>query len=71
MSEEITKAPDNKPATTKQPTIKELLTGDKFKAEVALALPRHLKPDRFIRIALTAMTRTPKLAFCTPTSAIP
>jgi recombination protein RecT len=44
--------------------LRGLLTGDKFKAAVAQALPKHLPPDRFIRIALTAMTRTPKLAEC-------
>lgn len=31
---------------------------------MASALPAHLKPDRFIRVALTALTRTPKLAQC-------
>lgn len=45
-------------------TIREHLQGDAFKQAVAAALPGHLKPDRFIRIALTAMTRTPKLAQC-------
>ena len=49
-------------------TIKGFLTGDKFRAEVERALPRHLKPDRFIRIALTALTKTPKLAQCTQES---
>ena len=52
----------------KPSTIKELLSGDKFKGQIALALPRHLKPDRFIRIALTALTRTPKLMECSPES---
>lgn len=51
-------------ADAKPATIKDLLLGDHFKDQVALALPRHLKPDRFIRVALTAMTRTPKLATC-------
>jgi len=45
-------------------TIRDYLQGDQFKQAVAAALPAHLKPDRFIRIALTAMTRTPKLAQC-------
>jgi recombination protein RecT len=48
--------------------IKSLLTGDKFKGEVARALPTHLKPERFIRIACTALTKTPKLMGCTPQS---
>lgn len=49
---------------TKPTTIREHLQGDAFKQAIAAALPVHLKPDRFIRIALTAMTRTPKLAQC-------
>jgi len=44
--------------------LRGLLSGDKFKAAVQQALPKHLTPDRFIRVALTAMTRTPKLAEC-------
>lgn len=45
-------------------TIRDRLQGDDFRLAVAKALPRHLKPDRFIRIALTAITRTPALADC-------
>jgi recombination protein RecT len=44
--------------------IRQLLEGDAFKAQVAKALPRHLTPDRFIRVACTAIMRTPKLADC-------
>ena len=47
-----------------QRTIKTLLEGEAFRNAVANALPSHLKPDRFIRVALTAMTRTPRLAEC-------
>ena len=49
-------------------SIKALLEGDSFKQQVAAALPRHLSPDRFVRIACTAITKTPKLASCTPAS---
>jgi recombination protein RecT len=51
---------------TKRPvaTIRTLLEGDQFKSQVAKALPSHLKPERFIRVALTTMMRTPKLAQC-------
>lgn len=45
-------------------TIRDLIESPKFKDEVAKALPKHLTPDRFIRVALTAMTKTPKLANC-------
>ena len=39
-----------------------------MKQQFAAALPHHLTPDRFCRIALTALTRTPKLADCTQES---
>lgn len=58
-----------KPATTGgKRTIKGLLEGETFKLAVAQALPKHLKPERFIRIAITALQRTPKLAQCTEAS---
>jgi len=46
------------------PTIKSMLLGQQMKDQIALALPKHLAPERFIRIAITALTRTPKLAEC-------
>lgn len=52
-----------KPAT-KPATLRDLLEGDSFKLQVAKALPKHLTPDRFIRVACTAMSKTPKLADC-------
>jgi len=45
-------------------TLRDMLEGDVFKAQVARALPKHLKADRFIRIACTAIMRTPKLQQC-------
>lgn len=41
---------------------------EKFKGEIARALPRHINPDRMARIALTAFRMTPKLAECDPRS---
>ena len=41
---------------------------DKFKGEIARALPKHLNPDRMSRIALTAFRRTPALGNCDPRS---
>lgn len=52
----------------KPASIKELIGGELFKQQLALALPRHMTPDRFVRIALTALQRTPKLQECTQTS---
>ena len=37
-----------------------------FKGEVARALPRHLSPDRIVRVALTAFRLNPKLADVDP-----
>ena len=49
-------------------TLETWLESDGFRAMVAKALPRHLTPDRFLRVALTAVLRTPKLAQCTQES---
>lgn len=60
---------DNAPAKTetKKPvTLKSLLEGEDFKNKVSATLPKHLTPERFIRVAVAAMNRTPKLLQCTP-----
>ena len=62
MSEETTQLA-KKPAS-----IKELISGEAFKQQLSLALPKHMTPERFSRIALTALQRTPKLADCTQAS---
>lgn len=49
-------------------TIRDLLAGDQFKLAVSQSLPKHLSADRFVRIAITAMTRQPKLAQCEQSS---
>lgn len=48
--------------------LKRLLSGDAMRAQFAAALPRHCSADRFVRIALTALSRTPQLADCTEAS---
>lgn len=53
---------------TPQKTIRTTLNGDYFRQQVAMCLPKHLTPERFIRMALTALMRTPKLADCTEAS---
>lgn len=45
-------------------TIKEHLKSPAMLAEIAKAMPAHCKPERMARVALTAITRTPKLADC-------
>lgn len=48
--------------------VKAWLSGPEFKAALKSALPMHLTPDRFVRIALTTMMKTPKLSECTQAS---
>ena len=48
----------------KPTTIRGHLESDAFKVSIARVLPKHLSPDRMARIAITAITRTPKLADC-------
>lgn len=60
MSTEIT---NQKPST-----LKGLLSTEVIQTQIARALPQHLNADRFTRIAITALSRTPKLAECTQES---
>lgn len=48
--------------------IKDLVTSATAKKQFAMAMPKHLTADRFLRVALTAFTRTPKLLLCTKES---
>lgn len=45
-------------------TIKGWLQSPQLKEQVARALPRHCSADRMMRVATTALTRTPDLAKC-------
>jgi len=49
-------------------TIRDQIESPKFREEIAKALPKHLTPDRFIRVAVSTLTRTPKLKECEPVS---
>lgn len=62
MSEEIQKPVD------KAAEVRHLLSQDNIKTQIAKALPEICKPERFMRIAVTAITKNPKLAECTQTS---
>lgn len=48
--------------------LKSLLNSDAIRAQIARALPAHMTPDRFLRVATTTMLRVPKLANCDQTS---
>lgn len=41
---------------------------EKNKSQIASALPKHISPDRMIRLACTEFSRNPLLQKCTPTS---
>lgn len=47
---------------------KAALTDDALKSQIALALPKHLTPDRALRIALTAALNNPKIGEACKTS---
>lgn len=49
-------------------TIRQNLETDAFKFQLAKILPKHITPERMVRVAITAMTRTPDLAKCTQES---
>jgi recombination protein RecT len=48
----------------KPATLRTWLQDERFKGEIAKAVPKHVSSDRILRIALTALTRTPKLQEC-------
>lgn len=59
MSTEVAKKPTS---------LKGILSTAAMQQQFAAALPRHLSPERFTRVAITALTRTPKLTECTQES---
>lgn len=64
----ITKAMENKAIKNKGTGIKDYLK--RYQGEFEKALPSVLTPERFTRMAITATTKTPKLAECDPKSFI-
>lgn len=54
--------PENQLATQRK-DIRDWISG--MKDQFALALPKLLTPERFLRIALTCLNKNPKLAACT------
>jgi len=53
---------------SKPTTLKGILASEAMQEQFAAALPKHLSPERFTRVAITALTRTPKLKDCTQES---
>lgn len=63
----IAKTQGTKALAKKQPqTIKDYINA--MSGEIAKALPQVMTPERFTRIALSAVSNTPKLGNCTPQS---
>lgn len=57
-------------ANQKPQGLKALINTETMRNQFAAALPKHLPPDRFVRVATTALLRTPSLVDCTPESFI-
>lgn len=53
-----------RPAGNNLGALQGLLT--QYKQQIAVALPRHMTPERMIRVAMTAVSQTPKLMECEP-----
>lgn len=51
-------------------SLRNFIASEAFKNQVALALPSHCTADRFARVALTALNKTPKLLDCTRESVL-
>jgi recombination protein RecT len=45
-------------------TLRDNLNGDAFRDQLKAVLPRHLTPERMVRVASTALLKVPKLAKC-------
>ena len=56
------------PARPQNKSIREWLNSDAIKKRIAEAMPQHCTAEQLCGAALTALTKTPKLAQCTPES---
>lgn len=65
----------SKPAAVRQnregvADVKTLINSAKFKEQLANALPKHITPERFVRVVTTQLLKNPDLAKCTQESLI-
>ena len=64
----MSQAPNASPSTSKAlspvENVRSLLS--KSKEQIRMALPKHMSPERMMRIAMTSVQRTPKLLECDP-----
>lgn len=49
-------------------SVRDFLSADGIKRQLAMVAPKHITPDRIIRIALSQLRRTPKLMDCSKES---
>lgn len=63
---QIQKAQAQKAVQSGEKTLKDYVK--QYENQFAKALPKVITPERFTRIALTALTQTPKLQDCSPSS---
>jgi recombination protein RecT len=61
-------APKQSTAVSLKKTFQDWVKTPDFKDQLAAALPKHLTPDRFTRVLLTATIRNPRLLECTQES---
>jgi recombination protein RecT len=66
----LTQADAGAVTTATRNTVVDYFQTEEMRAKVAAALPKHMTPDRMIRVALTAFMRTPKLLECTKASLV-
>jgi len=55
-------------ATSSTPTIRQTLMSEAMQAQIRLALPKHVKAERLVRIVLTQLQRVQHLDECEPKS---
>lgn len=65
MSQEIQKTAEK---SVVPKTVKGWLTSDYLRTQLALVAPKHFSAERAIRVALTALLKTPKIGQCSPES---
>lgn len=59
---ETTEVATQKP---QEPAVFRTIMSENFKKQIRTALAKHMTPDRFVRVSMTAMRRNPKLQQCT------
>ncbi len=69
-TKELSSPSGAKTTLSRRPTndIEALLSDPDFKQKVAMALPKHMTPERLIRVACNALLKTPKLRDCSKAS---